>query len=103
MIEVHELWKRHGAQAVLRGISLAVKRGEVAVIVGPSGGGKSTFLRCLNGLDSFEAGRVTIDQRLVHGIAASGTQQRHHRHPTTHLDTNDFLFNTHIMCRDTFA
>jgi polar amino acid transport system ATP-binding protein len=37
----------------------------VAVIVGPSGGGKSTFLRCLNGLDTFEGGRVTIDGSLT--------------------------------------
>ena len=35
--------------------------GEVAVIIGPSGGGKSTFLRCLNGLDTFEGGSVDID------------------------------------------
>jgi ABC-type polar amino acid transport system ATPase subunit len=46
---------------VLRGISLTVARGEVAAIVGPSGGGKSTFLRCLNGLERFQGGSVTID------------------------------------------
>ncbi len=65
MIEVLDLVKRHGELEVLRGISLSVKRGEVAVIVGPSGGGKSTFLRCLNGLDTFEGGRITIDGTLT--------------------------------------
>jgi len=61
MIDVHDLVKRHGRLEVLRGISLSVSRGEVAAIIGPSGGGKSTFLRCLNGLEPFQGGTVTID------------------------------------------
>jgi len=61
MIRVHELTKRHGAHEVLRGVSLDVPQGDVAVIIGPSGGGKSTFLRCLNGLERFDGGRVEID------------------------------------------
>jgi len=60
MIETRNLCKRHGPLEVLRGISLSVAEGEVAVIVGPSGGGKSTFLRCLNGLDTFHAGEVRV-------------------------------------------
>jgi ABC-type polar amino acid transport system ATPase subunit len=61
MIDVRGLVKRHGPLEVLRGIDLAVSRGEVAVIIGPSGGGKSTFLRCLNGLERFQRGSVRID------------------------------------------
>jgi polar amino acid transport system ATP-binding protein len=61
MIEVESLVKRHGSMEVLRGISLEVARGEVAAIIGPSGGGKSTFLRCLNGLEPFQGGQVRID------------------------------------------
>lgn len=61
MIETRDLVKRHGTLEVLRGLSLSIKRGEVAVIIGPSGGGKSTFLRCLNGLEPFDGGSVTID------------------------------------------
>jgi polar amino acid transport system ATP-binding protein len=61
MIEVDGLRKRFGAVEILRGISLSIARGEVAAIIGPSGGGKSTFLRCLNGLERFDAGRVEID------------------------------------------
>lgn len=60
VIDVQELAKRFGQLEVLSGISLAVRKGEVAVVVGPSGGGKSTFLRCLNGLESFDAGRVDV-------------------------------------------
>lgn len=61
MIEAQRLVKRHGSLEVLRGVDLAVDQGEVAVIIGPSGGGKSTFLRCLNGLERFQGGRVTVN------------------------------------------
>ncbi len=61
MIRVNDLVKRHGPLDVLRGITLEVARGEVAAIVGPSGGGKSTFLRCLNGLERFQGGVVSVD------------------------------------------
>ena len=60
MIQTTNLTKRFGSLAVLNGISLAVARGEVAAIVGPSGGGKSTFLRCLNGLEAFQDGSVEV-------------------------------------------
>jgi polar amino acid transport system ATP-binding protein len=61
MIEVEGLVKRYGSVEVLRGVTLGVAQGEVAAIIGPSGGGKSTFLRCLNGLESFQGGTVTVD------------------------------------------
>jgi ABC-type polar amino acid transport system ATPase subunit len=61
MIAVTNLRKLRGTQAVLDGVSLTVRKGEVAAVVGPSGGGKSTLLRCLNGLENFQAGRVSMD------------------------------------------
>lgn len=61
MIDVRGLVKRHGALEVLRGIDISFAQGEVAVIIGPSGGGKSTFLRCLNGLEPFQGGTVSIE------------------------------------------
>src|SRR5262245_57315199 len=77
MISTTDLHKSHGTLKVLRGISLTVKQGEVAAIIGPSGGGKSTFLRCLNGLESFEAGEIRVgDYRLApgnHDQSARGT------------------------------
>jgi ABC-type polar amino acid transport system ATPase subunit len=62
MIEVRDLVKEHGGSRVLDGVSLTVRRGEVAVLVGPSGGGKSTLLRCINGLETFQAGLVKVDE-----------------------------------------
>jgi len=59
-IRVEGLRKAHGPRHVLRGIDAEVKEGETIALVGPSGGGKSTFLRCLNGLTSFDAGTIQI-------------------------------------------
>jgi polar amino acid transport system ATP-binding protein len=65
MIVVQGLVKRHGALEVLKGISLEVKKGEVAAVIGPSGGGKSTFLRCLNGLETFQNGEVRLGESVL--------------------------------------
>ncbi len=61
MIEVRDLVKSHNTLRVLDGVSLTVRRGEVAVLIGPSGGGKSTLLRCINGLELFQEGEVRVD------------------------------------------
>jgi ABC-type polar amino acid transport system ATPase subunit len=60
VVRVARLAKSHGRTEVLRGIDAEVRRGETIAIVGPSGGGKSTFLRCLNGLTPFDAGSVEV-------------------------------------------
>ena len=60
MIVVSGVLKRHGALRVLNGVSLSVERGEVAAVIGPSGGGKSTLLRCVNGLEPFDSGHVRV-------------------------------------------
>jgi polar amino acid transport system ATP-binding protein len=65
MIEVRDLQKKHGALEILRGVSLTLKKGEVTAIVGPSGGGKSTLLRCINGLEPFDRGEIQIGDFLL--------------------------------------
>jgi polar amino acid transport system ATP-binding protein len=77
VISVRSLCKRHGAREVLTGVTAAVERGETIAIVGPSGGGKSTLLRCLNYLESFDAGEIEIaGVTLRPGIAGSDPELR---------------------------
>jgi general L-amino acid transport system ATP-binding protein len=59
-IEIEGLGKWFGQVQVLKGVDLKVGAGERVVILGPSGSGKSTLIRCVNGLETFEAGRVAI-------------------------------------------
>ncbi|HUN80240.1 MAG TPA: amino acid ABC transporter ATP-binding protein, partial [Phycisphaerae bacterium] len=72
MIEVKSLSKRFGGHEVLRGVDLQVAGGEVAVMIGGSGGGKSTLLRCMNGLETFDDGSLEVD-----GITLSAGRNAH--------------------------
>ena len=58
---VEDLHKRFGAQEVLKGVSTTAKKGDVISIIGSSGSGKSTFLRCINFLETPDSGRVTVN------------------------------------------
>ncbi len=57
-LTVHDLHKSYGSNEVLRGISMQASRGDVISIIGASGSGKSTFLRCLNVLETYQKGEV---------------------------------------------
>lgn len=61
MIEIKNLVKKFGNLAVLNGITENIEKGEKIVIIGPSGGGKSTFLRCLNLLETPTSGKIFFD------------------------------------------
>jgi ABC-type polar amino acid transport system ATPase subunit len=64
VIRVSNLTLRRGPLTVLDGVTLEVRQGEVTALVGPSGGGKSTLLRCMNGLEQFAAGEVAVGDDL---------------------------------------
>ncbi len=61
LLEVRDLHKRYGETEVLKGVSLALERGQSKVVMGPSGTGKSTLLRCINHLNPPDAGTVLLD------------------------------------------
>ncbi|MCK4259509.1 MAG: amino acid ABC transporter ATP-binding protein [Halanaerobiales bacterium] len=65
MIKVTNLYKKFGNLTVLNGISTEFKRGEVVVILGVSGSGKSTFLRCLNRLEEPTSGEIWFEDQLI--------------------------------------
>ncbi|MGR4871608.1 amino acid ABC transporter ATP-binding protein [Variovorax sp. LARHSF232] len=70
IVRITALRKSYGANEVLKGIDLHVKRGEVIAIIGKSGSGKSTLLRCINGLEVFQEGSLTVDGKpLLHESA----------------------------------
>ncbi|WP_024954608.1 amino acid ABC transporter ATP-binding protein [Sulfurospirillum arcachonense] len=61
IIEIKNLNKWYGDFHVLKDINLNVKKGEIIVVCGPSGSGKSTMIRCINYLEQFQEGSITVD------------------------------------------
>jgi len=64
-VDIH---KRYGDNEVLKGVSLNAKAGDVISIIGASGSGKSTFLRCINFLERPNAGQIVVGEEVVRGI-----------------------------------
>jgi polar amino acid transport system ATP-binding protein len=71
MIELNEVHKSFGPNEVLKGITASVEKSEVVCIIGPSGSGKSTILRCINGLESYDAGDILVEGARVDNHARS--------------------------------
>jgi glutamate/aspartate transport system ATP-binding protein len=61
MISIQNVSKFYGSFQVLTDCTAQVKKGEVIVVCGPSGSGKSTLIKCVNGLEPFQAGNITVD------------------------------------------
>lgn len=80
IIKVRGLHKYFGPLHVIRGVDLDVMPGEVVVIIGPSGGGKSTFLRCLNLLEQPSAGTIEIEEIRIEADRPPSTY-RHYIRP----------------------
>ena len=71
VLELDGVVKRFGSRTILDGISLQVTPGEIVCFVGPSGTGKSTLLRCVNGLEPIQGGRIHFEGEAVQGNAAA--------------------------------
>ena len=73
-IKATNIWKKFNNLEVLKGIDLEVNEGEVVAVIGPSGGGKSTLLRCLNKLETIDKGSIIIDGEELCRETAGGTE-----------------------------
>ncbi|MEY5099108.1 MAG: hypothetical protein RJA36_1827 [Pseudomonadota bacterium] len=60
IVEARDVHKSYGHNEVLKGVSFSIQKGQVVAIIGRSGSGKSTMLRCLNGLESIQSGAIRI-------------------------------------------
>ena len=60
-LEIRNLKKRFGSTQVLHGINFSMEKGEAVAVIGSSGGGKTTFLRCLNFLEMADEGTIHIE------------------------------------------
>ena len=76
LIETKNLYKKFGDLSVLNGISETIYRGEVITIIGPSGGGKSTFLRCLNLLEEPTSGEVIFEGNVLDSKSTNLNEHR---------------------------
>ena len=73
-IKATNIWKKFNNLEVLKGIDLEVNEGEVVAVIGPSGGGKSTLLRCLNKLETIDKDSITIDGEELCRETSGGTE-----------------------------
>lgn len=92
MITLNSLRKQYGSTVVLDGIGLSIEQGEIVVIVGPSGTGKSTLLRCINFLEQPTSGHITVGDLSVDVTRASKNDTLALRRRTAFVFQNYALF-----------
>lgn len=92
MIKVNNLSKKFGDVEVLKHIDLDIKEGETTVIIGPSGTGKSTLLRCLNFLEHPTTAQITIDELAIDAAKCNKQQITELRKKTAFVFQNYALF-----------
>jgi ABC-type polar amino acid transport system ATPase subunit len=78
ILRLEAVVKRFGDRTILDGVSMEVQRGDIVVIIGPSGTGKSTLLRCVNGLEDIQGGRIIFEGRPVLAHARNVVDVRKH-------------------------
>lgn len=92
MIKLQGLSKRFGTDTVLNNIDLAINKGEIVVVIGPSGTGKSTLLRCINFLEQPSGGQITVGDLTVDTAQAKRKDILELRRRTAFVFQNYALF-----------
>lgn len=75
MLDIKNLTKRFDNKTIIDQLNLTIADGEILTIVGPSGGGKTTLLRCLAGLESIDSGELSIDSQPFDPVAMDNADQ----------------------------
>ena len=78
LVELKDVVKRYGQNTVLNGVSLSIETGEIIAVIGRSGSGKSTMLRCVNGLEPIQGGTVAFDGTVVNDPKTDLRKLRQH-------------------------
>ena len=69
-LEIKNLYKNFGKSQILKGIDFSMEKGEVIAVIGSSGSGKTTFLRCVNFLEEIDRGKITVGGKTVFDSSA---------------------------------
>jgi len=92
IIQIKDLSKQYGGKVVLKNISLTVNEGDAIVIIGPSGTGKSTLLRCINLLSKADSGSIKLDGKEINATNVNEDEVRQH----ISMVFQDFLLFNHL-------
>ena len=76
IVEIKDITLKRSGKLVLDQVSLSIRRGEVLVVIGPSGSGKSSLLRCLNRLETIQSGTITFDGNNINSIPILSLRQQ---------------------------
>ncbi|PSW11679.1 amino acid ABC transporter ATP-binding protein [Photobacterium sanctipauli] len=102
MIKIENLTKRFGDSTIFSGLDLTIGKGEIVVVIGPSGTGKSTLLRCINFLETADEGRLTLGDVSVATQSATSKDILALRRKTGFVFQNYALF-AHLTARQNIA
>ena len=100
LFEIKDLQKKFGSLTVFDGLNETIYKGDVVVIIGPSGGGKSTFIRCLNLLEQPTAGKIYFEGE---DITAKGFDVNRHRQKVGMVFQQFNLFNNMTVMKNLTA
>ena len=99
-IDVVNVTKSFGPRRVLAGVGITFRPGETVAILGPSGGGKSTLLRCLNGLNTFDAGEIRVGPHVLRPGPVNGQSAVRAIRQTFGMIFQDFQLFPHLSVLD---
>ena len=104
-VRAETIVKRYGDQTVLGGVTLHVREAETVALIGPSGGGKSTLLRCINGLVPFDGGSIDVAGTRLGPCANEAESHRNAAPVRQHVGMvfQDFQLFPHLTALDNVA